>query len=60
MSRKKRPKPDDKEQSARFVETAGQIQSDNPREAFEDALNKIVKKIRKTINPFENQDKSNT
>jgi hypothetical protein len=46
MSRKKQPKPDDKEQSARFIETAGQVQSDNAKEAFEEALNKIVKKKR--------------
>jgi len=45
MPRKKKPKPDDKEQSARFVETAGQIDlKDNPREAFEEAMDKIVKK----------------
>ena len=42
--RKSKPKPDDKDQSARFIETAGQVQSDNPKEAFEDALHKIVKK----------------
>ncbi len=41
--KKKKPKPDDKEQSARFIETAGQIQSDNPKEAFEEAMNKIAK-----------------
>lgn len=43
-SLKSKPKPDDKEQSARFIETAGQVQSDNPKEAFEEALSKIVKK----------------
>jgi hypothetical protein len=41
--RKSKSKPDDKEQSARFLETAGQVQSDNPKEAFEEALSKIVK-----------------
>jgi hypothetical protein len=41
--RKKKPEPDDKEQSARFIETAGQVQSDNPKEAFEGALGKIIK-----------------
>lgn len=42
--RKSKPKPDDKEQSARFIETAGQVQSDNPQEAFEEAIGKIIKK----------------
>ena len=41
---KGKPKPDDKEQSARFIETAGQVQSDNPQKAFEEAINKIAKK----------------
>lgn len=44
MAKKNKPPPDDKEQSARFIETAGQVQSDNPKEAFEEAINKIVKK----------------
>ena len=43
-AKKSKPKPDDKEQSVRFIETAGQIQSDNPKEAFEEAINKIAKK----------------
>ena len=47
-SKKSKPKPDDKEESARFIETAGQIQSDNPKEAFEEAMNKIIKKKRVT------------
>jgi hypothetical protein len=41
-SQKSKAKPDDKEQFARFIEAAGQIQSDNPKEAFEEALKKIV------------------
>jgi hypothetical protein len=45
-ARKSKPKPDDKEQSARFIEAAGQVQSDNPKEAFEGALDKIIKKKR--------------
>ena len=44
--RKNKPNPDDKEQSARFIETAGQVQSDNPKEAFEEAMGKIAKKKR--------------
>jgi hypothetical protein len=43
---KNKPKPDDKEQSARFIEAAGQVQSDNPKEAFEGALSIIVAKKR--------------
>ncbi len=43
MPRKKKPEPDDKEQSARFIETAGQVQSDNAQEAFEEAIDKIIK-----------------
>ena len=42
-AKKSKPKPDDKEQSARFIETAGQIQSDNTQEAFEEAISKIAK-----------------
>ena len=48
MSTKSKHKPDDKEQSARFIEAAGQVQSDNPKEAFEGALDKIIKKKRVT------------
>jgi len=43
-AKKSKPKPDDKEQSARFIETAGQVQSDNPEEAFEEAINMIAKR----------------
>lgn len=42
--KKSKPKPDDKEQSAQFIEIAGQVQSDNPKEAFEEAMSKIIKK----------------
>jgi hypothetical protein len=42
-AKKSKPPPDDKEQSARFIETAGQVQSDNPKQSFEEALSKIVK-----------------
>jgi hypothetical protein len=44
MGRKKRPEPDDKEQFARFVEKAKEIQRDDAQEAFEEAMSKIVKK----------------
>jgi hypothetical protein len=43
-AKKSKPKPDDKEQSARFIETAGQVQSENPEEAFEETMSKIAKK----------------
>ena len=45
-AKKSKPKPDDKEQSARFIETAGQVQSDDAKEAFEKAIGKIIKKRR--------------
>jgi hypothetical protein len=46
MNRKKQPKPDDKEQFARFIEVAKQIENPDAKEAFEEALNKIAKKKR--------------
>jgi hypothetical protein len=45
--KKSTPEPDNKEQSARFIEAAEQVQSNNPKEAFEEALVKIAKKKRK-------------
>lgn len=47
-AKKSKPIPDDKEQFARFIETAGHVQSDNAQGAFEEALDKIVKKKRFT------------
>jgi len=45
MPRKKKPKPDDKEQFARFVETVNKVDlKDNPQKAFEEAMDKIIKK----------------
>ncbi|MGA2191923.1 MAG: hypothetical protein ABSG42_00900 [Nitrospirota bacterium] len=41
MGRKKKPPKDDKEQSARFIETAGQIEAD--KETFEKACRAILK-----------------
>jgi hypothetical protein len=38
----RKPKPDDPEQSKRFVETAREIEADETGEAFERALRKIV------------------
>jgi hypothetical protein len=42
--KKSKPKPDDKEQFARFIETAKQIDNPDAKEAFEEAINKIAKK----------------
>ncbi|MFZ0052556.1 MAG: hypothetical protein WAK96_12345 [Desulfobaccales bacterium] len=44
MGRKKRPEPDDKEQFARFIEAAKQIENPDAKKAFEEAFDKIVKK----------------
>lgn len=43
MGRKKQPEPDDKEQSARFIETAKRIKVDNDKELFEQACKKTLK-----------------
>jgi hypothetical protein len=44
MGRKKKPKPDDPEQSARFIEAAQKLDLvDNPKEAFERLVTKVVK-----------------
>jgi hypothetical protein len=45
-AKKSKPKPDDEEQFARFIEVAKQIENPDAKEAFEDAVNKIVKKKR--------------
>jgi hypothetical protein len=44
MGRKKHPEPDDKEQSARFKETAKQIGSGDAKESFAIVCGKIIKK----------------
>ena len=44
MGRKKQPLSDNKEQSARFMETAERIKADNDKERFEQSIKKIVKK----------------
>ncbi len=46
MNRKKRPEPDDKEQAARFIEAARQIEEPLSKKAFEEAFDKIAKKKR--------------
>jgi len=47
MGRKKRAEPDDKEQFTRFVEKSKEIQRDDAKEVFEEAITKIIKKKRK-------------
>ena len=46
--KKTKPEPDNKEQFARFIEAAKQVDNPNAKEVFEEALAKIVKK--KTTN----------
>ncbi|MGO9374871.1 MAG: hypothetical protein ACLQBD_22625 [Syntrophobacteraceae bacterium] len=49
MARKKKPEPDDPEQSAKFIEAAQKIELvENPKEAFEEALKEIGKAKRQT------------
>jgi hypothetical protein len=45
-AKKSKPEPDDKEQFARFVDAAGEIDNPDAKEAFEEAMDKIVKKKR--------------
>jgi hypothetical protein len=48
MGRKKKPEPDDKEQSVRFIETVERIGLvEKPEEAFKEAFHKIAKPKRK-------------
>lgn len=42
MGKKKKPKPDDPEQFARFVEVAEKIKADDADERFEEAFGKII------------------
>lgn len=59
MPRKEKPKPDNIEQSARFIEAAKQIDNPDAKEAFEEAIKKVVKKKLQTIDSLVIQDKSN-
>jgi hypothetical protein len=43
-TKKSKPIPDDKEQSARFIEAAKRIDNPDAKAAFEEAMGKIVKK----------------
>jgi hypothetical protein len=44
MARKTRPKPDDSEQSKRFIETAKEVGADEDTDALERAFKKIASK----------------
>lgn len=43
-TKKSKPKPDDKEQSARFIEAAKKIEEPISKKAFQEVFDKIVKK----------------
>jgi hypothetical protein len=43
MPRKPAPKPDDPEQSKRFIETAREVEADEGREAFDRAFARVTK-----------------
>ena len=48
MGRKKKPEKDDKEQSAKFLKTAKEIQTEDAKEKFEEACGKVLKKQKDT------------
>jgi hypothetical protein len=48
-AKKNKPEPDDKEQYARFIEVAKQIDNPDAKKAFEEALAKIAKKKKVNI-----------
>ena len=50
MARKPKPKPDDKEQSQRFVETARSLEVDESGKNFDQLIKKIRNKPRKPDN----------
>lgn len=51
MGRKKKPEPDDKEQSARFIEAAEHTESDDSEEAFKDAIRQVLPATELPKNP---------
>ncbi len=46
MTKKSKPEPDDKEQYARFIEAAKQVNNPDAKKDFEDAFSKVIKKKR--------------
>ena len=43
MGRRKKPEPNDKKQSAKFLKTAKEVQADNAKEKFESACSKVLR-----------------
>lgn len=58
MTPKKRPEPDDKEQAARFIEAAKQIEEPISKKAFQEVFDKIVsrKRVSKDKKGLQNLD----
>jgi len=50
MARKSQPKPDDREQSKRFIDTAVEVGADTDDEALERAFKKIMPPTRTSKN----------
>jgi hypothetical protein len=48
MARKKKPEPDDPEQSARFIELGERIAGENSEKLFKEAFDKIAKVKKKS------------
>lgn len=46
---KKKPKPDDKEQSKRFIDKAKEITGDDAEESFEHAMKKVIPPDRRRV-----------
>lgn len=46
-----KPKPDDKEQSKRFVKKAKEVANDDALTSFDNALDKIIQPIKKEERP---------
>ncbi len=42
MGRKKKPEPDDPEQSAKFIELAEKVRAENDKELFQEMVKKVV------------------
>jgi hypothetical protein len=49
MSRKPAPKPDDPEQSKRFIEIAREAEADGTKEDFERAFKKVAPSAKKPL-----------
>jgi hypothetical protein len=49
MGRKKKPEPDNKEQSERFLEIAGKIESDLDKDGFKQLCGSVLKAPKKRV-----------